>query len=207
MSESSHSSIPKSTDALRLWRADRDAARPILVSCPDGEYPASDADGVKIYENSHFEELEDAWQSLENNAAAGVELVGGTIEGIRNQLRIAERRAADRAVFFSRVRLNRSTDVIRDGDWLDERVYDHVLQTPGINRNDVAGYVKGLGAAHDGKLFTDADADESIQAMLNDGRLGLVGGDGEGLEVDATGCEDPGPDAMELQRQTGERNR
>lgn len=61
---------------LHLWRSDQELCRAVLVHCPDGEYPAKDADGHSIYENTHFKNEDDAWDCLIQNADARVNLAG-----------------------------------------------------------------------------------------------------------------------------------
>ena len=115
MSESSQDPARSSTEPpLQLWRADYEQARPAFVDCPNGGYPATDAEGNKIWENSHFATKEDAWNHLETSAAAGVENTGSTIESARHNMRKLELRAADRAVHYARVRENRATELPED---------------------------------------------------------------------------------------------
>lgn len=73
-------------EPLKLWRADRKKLRPVLVDCPNGRYPASDADGCTVYDNSHFDTEAAAWGNLRDNLLAHIELVGDRIQQIENQL-------------------------------------------------------------------------------------------------------------------------
>jgi hypothetical protein len=89
---------------LWLYRADTDLLRPVRVHCPDGRYPAHDADGKIVYENTHFDSERDAWECLFRNAQAGVSLAGGRVKEARQRVLEANQYAADMAVEFETVR-------------------------------------------------------------------------------------------------------
>lgn len=91
---------------MKLWRADTKQLKPVLVDCPRGGYPADDADGIQIYENTHFDTEIKAWDRLRSEAAAGVSLAACDVEEGRRRLDKAHVRAAEAAVEFKRVQDN-----------------------------------------------------------------------------------------------------
>ena len=89
MAPDSHVTDPPSTTALKLWRADEAAMRPVLVECPKGR-DGNDADGVEIFSNTHYEDEGDAWEHLIASSIAGSKITGGNVTRIRADLRAAE---------------------------------------------------------------------------------------------------------------------
>lgn len=75
-----------------MWRADMAAWMPRKTEVPAGQTsralhpPVLDSDGQEVWENTHFETEEEAWEHLERNAAAWVSLA----ERERERLREAE---------------------------------------------------------------------------------------------------------------------
>jgi len=91
---------------MKLWRADTKQLKPVLVVCPHGGYPADDADGISIYNNTHFSTEAEAWDRLKAEADAGVSLAASDISEARSRLDKAHLRAANAVVKFARVRDN-----------------------------------------------------------------------------------------------------
>jgi len=89
---------------LWLYRADDKQLRPVRVLCPDGRYPVYDADGHQVFDNSHFDTEQEAWQHLLYNAEAGVSLAGGRVKEARQRVLEANEYAAEMAVEFQTVR-------------------------------------------------------------------------------------------------------
>lgn len=86
-----------------LYRADTDLLKPVRVLCPDGRYPAHDAEGHQVFDNSHFETEQEAWKHLLDNAEAGVSLAGGRVKEARQRVLEANQYAADMALEFETV--------------------------------------------------------------------------------------------------------
>lgn len=57
-----------------VYYAGSDVLAPEPVKCDQIGYPNDDIKGRKMYDNSHFLTIEDAWQSLRSNALAGEQL-------------------------------------------------------------------------------------------------------------------------------------
>jgi hypothetical protein len=91
---------------LWLYRADADQLKPVWVHCPEGRYPAKDADGQVVYINSHFDTEAAAWKNLLDNSEAGVRLAGSQVKRAKQQLLEANQDAADQAAEFATVRDN-----------------------------------------------------------------------------------------------------
>lgn len=89
---------------MKLWRADLDQLKPVLVDCPRGGWPNDDADGHKIFDNTHFATEVAAWDKLIAESSAGVSLAGSRVEECRQKLDHANVLAAQAAVEFARVR-------------------------------------------------------------------------------------------------------
>ena len=71
-----------------MWRADDDLWDVVEVECPNGLFPHHDADGKRIFDNTHFRTREEALVKLLAEADAFVSLSV-------DRLRRAEREVAD----------------------------------------------------------------------------------------------------------------
>ena len=88
-----------------LYRADTTLLTVVRVECPDGtKYPADDADGETIYDNTHFPTESEAWRRLMSEAQAGVSLAGSRVKDARSRLLDANQYAADQAVEYATAR-------------------------------------------------------------------------------------------------------
>ena len=87
-----------------MWRACTDRLDAILVECPDGLYPNNDAEGYKIFENTHFETESEAWKKLLAETEAGVSLAGSRMIEVEKYLRDAQIRAGIAAMKWREVR-------------------------------------------------------------------------------------------------------
>jgi hypothetical protein len=106
---------------LWLYRADAEQLKPVRVLCPDGRYPARDAEGYCVFVNSHFDTEQEAWQYLLDNAEAGVSLAGGRVKEARQRVLEANQYAAEMAVEFQTVR-DHYRDFVRAQEQLAEPV-------------------------------------------------------------------------------------
>ena len=70
-------------------------------------WPGADSEGATIYENTHFSTPEAAWQKLEREALAYVELAGNAVREAREKLAQYERNAANACVALETVNRNR----------------------------------------------------------------------------------------------------
>ncbi|MBI4672421.1 MAG: hypothetical protein HY741_12255 [Chloroflexi bacterium] len=89
--------MPNDTLTLTMWRADKTKLTPVKVECPDGLYPHNDADGEKIFNNTHFETEEEAWAQLRGNVLAWVEMAGAQITQAEFELQKRKDDAANAA--------------------------------------------------------------------------------------------------------------
>ena len=87
---------------LTRWKDGGDH-KPVEVECPDGLWPNDDADGERIFENSHFETRSECVDRMKAEAEAGVRLAGSRVELARQSLQNEERDAAQAAVVFEKV--------------------------------------------------------------------------------------------------------
>lgn len=83
------------TDTLVLWRDDYDLMRPVRVECPSGGYPASDADGVRICDNTHWPTEEESWESMRREVEAHVCCRASDVKNAERGLVLARERAAE----------------------------------------------------------------------------------------------------------------
>jgi len=85
-----------------MWRINEIDVLPKLVDCPDGLYPESDADGVKIFENTHFVTREEAMKNIEENLLARVVFWGRTVTRREKELEETRKDAADAAAALAK---------------------------------------------------------------------------------------------------------
>jgi hypothetical protein len=76
---------------LRLWRADYNLWKPVLVDCPNGAWPALDADEIPVRPGTHFETEEQAWDQLRVDVLAWAESTEGALREAREELRFCRR--------------------------------------------------------------------------------------------------------------------
>ncbi len=89
---------------IKMWRADEKQQEPVLVECPNGLYPAKDVDGFTVFENTHFENKEHAWDKLLRESEAWVMHSGCEIPRIEKKLQEAQQDAAEAAKMYAAVR-------------------------------------------------------------------------------------------------------
>lgn len=85
------------------WRADKSKWVPVEVECPDGLYPHHDADGEKIFENTHFATRDECLERLRCDAAIGVKLAGDEVIRCRLALIAAYEKSGTAAAIFADV--------------------------------------------------------------------------------------------------------
>lgn len=73
--------------AKTLWRADPEQFHAVEVECPDGGHPASDADGIPIYGNTHFATEKKAWESLRTEFDAWISLSAASLTSAEKAVR------------------------------------------------------------------------------------------------------------------------
>ncbi len=83
---------------MKLWRADTELWEAVEVECPNGGYPGKDAEGIKIFDNTHFETEAAAWKRLEDEAAAGLSLDIRAMRHCESALAGAKERVIESAV-------------------------------------------------------------------------------------------------------------
>ncbi len=85
------------------WRADKKQMQPVEVACPDGLFPNNDADGEKIFENTHFKTREECLARLRDDAAIGVRWAGEEVTRCRRNLEEAYKKAGSAAEIFAKL--------------------------------------------------------------------------------------------------------
>lgn len=86
---------------LVMWRADKKQMLPVEVACPDGLFPAHDADGEKIFENTHFKTRAECLTRLKGDAEIGVRWAGEDVARCRKALADAFEKAGRAAEIFA----------------------------------------------------------------------------------------------------------
>lgn len=86
---------------LVMWRADKKQMMPVQVACPDGLFPAHDADGEKIFENTHFKTRAECLARLKGDAEIGVRWAGEDVARCRKALADAFEKAGRAAEIFA----------------------------------------------------------------------------------------------------------
>ncbi len=100
---SEHARTSASVDRLVRWRADKVKWVPVEVECPDGLYPHHDADGEKIFENTHFVTRAECLERLQGDAAIGVKWAGEEVIRCRLALSVAYEKSGTAAAIFAAV--------------------------------------------------------------------------------------------------------
>lgn len=95
------------TGKVKLWtyeiNTEAGTARVYEVECPNGRYPAMDADGRRVFDNTHFDTQAEAVASVVGEATARVKNHGFAVASMRQHLLKAESCAASAAVVLARV--------------------------------------------------------------------------------------------------------
>jgi hypothetical protein len=86
-----------------LFKYDLANAAVRAVECPKPSYPNQDADGDKIFENTHFKREEDAWRHLEEESVAWVRSAARELADLRDRETKTTRELADRTLILVRV--------------------------------------------------------------------------------------------------------
>lgn len=86
-----------------MWRADKAEMKPIEVECPHGLFPHDDADGVKIYENTHFKTRAECIASLRKDAEISVKWAGEDVTRCQKALSEAYEKAGKAAQRFAAI--------------------------------------------------------------------------------------------------------
>lgn len=93
--------------SIKLWKSKYDEATAtaslIEVECPNGRWPAVDADGETVFDNSHFNTREEAFAHRLHDAECVARFRAGQINELRQRLRDGEKRAADAVVYLAAV--------------------------------------------------------------------------------------------------------
>ncbi len=90
---------------MKLFKAD---SKLWTVREVEGEpWPGRDSDGDQCFINTHFATSEEAWEKLESEASAWVELAARAVTRAREDVLTRERDAANAAVAFEKVRSSR----------------------------------------------------------------------------------------------------
>ena len=88
-----------------MWRADMTTWDVVEVACPNGLWPAKDADGVSIFDNTHFPSYEEALTKLTAEAKAYLKLSHDALKAAEENWQTASAGAADAVHALSKVML------------------------------------------------------------------------------------------------------
>jgi hypothetical protein len=91
---------------LYMWRADMKQLKAVRVACPNGLYPASDANGIPIFENTHYPTAGEAWKHVLGNVTIGVQWAARNLKDAQEQVRKCERAAGVAAIEFEEANEN-----------------------------------------------------------------------------------------------------
>lgn len=86
---------------LKMWRGDTVQMRPVEVACPDREWLSYDADGFKIYENSHFKTFDECVAWLKRDTELRVVFAGENVTRCKEHLAKAEAEAGRASEAFA----------------------------------------------------------------------------------------------------------
>jgi len=87
----------------------------------DGDaWPATDSDGDKCFENTHFTSHGTAWAKLETEALAWVQIAARDVTRQRAQVLMYEKYAADAAIALNKVMTARAEFAAQDADARNE---------------------------------------------------------------------------------------
>jgi hypothetical protein len=93
---------------VKVWKADRSKTAPIQVECEVFSWPNQDADGETIYDNSHFTNEDDAWETIIANHKAGVSLACMEVNQLRSELTKAEAKVVKWSMLLNETEENHS---------------------------------------------------------------------------------------------------
>lgn len=102
---------------IRYYAGD-DVTAPEAVECDPPGWPHLDAKDRQQFENTHFDNIDDAWEHIEESSAARINLAAYSVRNARERMAKAEREAADAVVWAQSVRTARAEhtrDVLLDG--------------------------------------------------------------------------------------------
>lgn len=82
---------------MKMYRTCLVQMKPVEVDCPDGGYPAKDANGANIYVNTHFRREIEAWERIQGEALRAVRSEGYTVRAMEEALAEQKDKAAQAA--------------------------------------------------------------------------------------------------------------
>lgn len=88
---------------MKVYRVDYGVTHPVEVECAEFKLLECDADGKRMYENTHFIDLTAAWKKLKREAAAGQSLAASDFVQAQSMLRRKTEDLAKAAAFRSAV--------------------------------------------------------------------------------------------------------
>ena len=94
------------TNMLKLWKYDEEKGTIKQVDCPNGGWPAKDADGVEIFDNTHFDTPERAWTEARDNAEAWVASAGMNVRNAESRLQKQLKEAGEACAAFANYKRN-----------------------------------------------------------------------------------------------------
>ena len=93
--------------SIKLWKSKYDEATAtaslIEVECPNGRWPAVDADGETVFDNSHFNTREEAFAHRLRDAECMILFNARNVADLRQRMRDAEKYAADAVTYRAAV--------------------------------------------------------------------------------------------------------
>lgn len=97
------------SEPLKMWRiAGGEELLPRLVDCPNGLWPEHDADGCKIFKNTHFENRDDAVQNMEESHISYIKYWGNQVLEARKKIVKAQEEASNAAANYA---------AFKDAEW------------------------------------------------------------------------------------------
>jgi hypothetical protein len=90
-----------------LWRADGRKLAPVRVQCPEDPILKRDADGFAIYINTHYPTEAEAWNDLQDNAAAGFQMAVEDLDRAQQNIIEAKDKVCKAATEIEHLRKNR----------------------------------------------------------------------------------------------------
>ncbi len=91
---------------MKVYRGTDGDIEPVEMDCEEFGHSNRTTSGDRMYDNTHFRTIEEAWQSILDSVDAGVCLVGGSVRNAEEELNRLLKRAGERAKEFEVVHRN-----------------------------------------------------------------------------------------------------
>jgi hypothetical protein len=91
-------------ELTKMYKVVYSKSEPVEVFAEIPLYPHCDSEGNQIFDNTHFTSLDAAWKKTIAEHRAGMSLAATRVQDLRDQLKNAESRLVEAALFHEAVR-------------------------------------------------------------------------------------------------------